>query len=144
MAVDIEQIEITFNGMINSIEEQLGNLYTNDKIDAEMYAKVIAGVMQSTLQLATQSVQQQPTLDVQETKAAADTAFVKKQDYELSASVEQNNKTKSLMVYADMIGTMGAGSLTITSDMWAVLFEMIHDLNSDATIPANPEANKAT
>ena len=101
-----------------------------------MYAKVFASLMQPTMQLATSTVQQQPVLDAQVAKTEADTSFVGTQETELSASVTFNNKIKALDSYSDMIGTMGAGSLVISEDMFTAFFNMVGALNGD--MGANP------
>ena len=88
------------------------------------------------MQLATSTTQQQPVLDAQVAKTNADTAFVIEQDTQLAASVVFNNKIKALDSYSDMIGTMGAGSLSISTDMWTAFFNMVGDLNS--SMGANP------
>ena len=66
-------------------------------------------------------------------KLAADTLFTARQTFELSRSVEFNNQIKALDSYADMIGTMGAGGLVISGDMWDTFFALIKSLN-DATV----------
>lgn len=53
---------------------------------------------------------------------------------ELISSVIFNNKIKSLDAYSDMIGTLGAGSLAISTDMWTAFFDMVADIyNSKET-----------
>lgn len=80
----------------------------------------------------------------QELKVDADTAFVKTQEAELSDSVVYNNKIKALDAYADMIGTMGAGSLDVSDAMWTTLFDMIAGLNGDASTPSDTNVGKLT
>lgn len=75
-------------------------------------------------------------IDKQVLKLVKDTSFVAQQTVELTRSVEFNNKIKSLNSYGNMIGTMGAGGLVISSDMWRAFFDMIRGLNANVT--ANP------
>ena len=142
MAVDTVEIGTVFSSMMGNINTELNTLYTNKVIDAEIYAKVISSLTQSIMQLATQTVQQQPQVDATVEKLIADKLFTQTQEIELSSSVIFNNKIKALDSYADMIGTMGAGSLVISSDMWTTFFEMISGLNSDASTPSSTTISK--
>lgn len=81
--------------------------------------------------------------DKQALKLIADTLFVEKQTLELGNSVLFNNNIKALDSYADMIGTMGAGGLVISSDMWSKFFAMVQSLNESGVAPANPTVVKA-
>lgn len=144
MAVNTTEIDTVFTSMMGSVKNRLDVYYDETIIDSEVYAKVLAGIMQSTLQLATQTVQQQPVLDSQVDKTAADTAFVDTQKAELTASVGFNNKIKALDSYSDMIGTMGAGSLVVSSDMWSKYFSMVQDLNNAGSLPTNTVIDKLT
>ena len=143
MAVATLEITTVFTGMMDAVQAKLDAFYTDDKLDAEMYSKVVASMMASTLQLATQTVQQQPVLDGQVLKTEKDTLFVEKQTLELGNSVGFNNKIKALTTYADTIGAIGQGGLVPTADMWRTLFLMINDLNSTATIPTDTTITKA-
>jgi len=79
---------------------------------------------------------QKTFIDNQVLKLIKDTSFVAQQTIELTRSVEFNNKIKSLNSYGNMIGTMGAGGLVISSDMWIAFFDMVRGLNANVT--ANP------
>ena len=136
MAVATTEILALYDSLIAKHVAQLDAKYAADSIDSEMYAKIFASLLQPTMQLATQTVQQQPVLDAQVLKTQADTEFVGTQETELSNSVTFNNKIKALDSYGDMIGTMGAGSLIISTDMWTAFFNMVGDLNS--SMGANP------
>ena len=81
--------------------------------------------------------------DQQVLKLIADTAFVQKQTLELGNSVIFNNNIKALDSYADMIGTMGAGGLVISSDMWSKFFAMVHALNENGAVPTSTTIVKA-
>ena len=142
MAVNTTDIGTVFSSMMGNINTELTTLYTAKVIDAEIYAKVISSLTQSIMQLATQTVQQQPQVDATVEKLIADKLFTQTQEIELSNSVIFNNKIKALDSYADMIGTMGAGSLVISTNMWTTFFEMISGLNSDATIPSSTTISK--
>ena len=78
-------------------------------------------------------------------KLTEDTAFVGEQKTQLTASVGFNNKLKTLNSYGNMIGTMGAGGLVISDDMWVVFFDMIKGLNSNVSgVPSNTTVVKKT
>ena len=80
---------------------------------------------------------QQTTETKRQDKLVADTSFVDTQKAELIASVTWNNKIKALDSYADMIGTMGAGGLKISSAMWTKFFSMVQELHSSGTAPTD-------
>ena len=134
MAVDIAGIQAHFTTTIGLMQGKLDTFYDDDKMDSELYAKTIAGLITANMQLSAQAVQQEPITDAQVSKLNADATFVATQTTELGNSVGFNNKIKALTTYADMIGTMGAGGLVISSDMWNTLFAMIANLNSNGTI----------
>ncbi len=144
MAVNTSEITTVFNSMIGDIKAALDTEYDAKRLTSDLYAKALVASMQQTMQLATSTVQQQPVLDAQVTKTTADTAFVTTQDTELSNSVGFNNKIKALDAYGDMIGTMGAGSLNISTDMWSTFFAMVNDLNAAGPIPASTTVTKLT
>jgi len=144
MSVNTTEILSVYDSMIGKMVATLDDQYDNERINSDMYGKALISVMQSTMALATQSVQQQPVLDGQVAKTDADTAFVETQDTELSNSVTFNNMIKALDSYSDMIGTMGAGSLVVSTDMWTKYFEMVQVLNSSGDIPASTTIDKLT
>jgi len=88
--------------------------------------------------------------DKQLGKLDAEIAFTNTQKDELIASVSWNNKIKSLDSYADMIGTMGAGGLKITTSMWTYFFNMVSNLHNGInsqtglTNPSDTTITKAT
>ena len=136
MAVSTTEIEALYDSLMAKHIAKLDAQFDAERINGDMYAKVFASLMQPTMQLATSTVQQQPVLDAQVAKTEADTSFVGTQETELSASVTFNNKIKALDSYSDMIGTMGAGSLVISEDMFTAFFNMVGALNGD--MGANP------
>ena len=77
--------------------------------------------------------EQEELLQKQIAKLVADTSFVTAQEEELRASVIFNNKIKALDSMGEMIGTMGAGGLVISTDMWSFYFLMIRELKSSKT-----------
>jgi len=131
MAVNTVEIEALYDSMMAKHSEQLNAQFDAERISSDLYAKAFVSLMQQTMQLATTTTQQQPVLEAQVEKTIADTAFVGTQETELSNSVTYNNKIKALDAYGDMIGTMGAGSLVISTEMWTALFNMIGALNTD-------------
>ena len=136
--IEVDDVEITslYDSLMTKHITRLDAQFDAERINSDMYAKVFASLMQPTMQLATSTVQQQPVLDAQVAKTEADTSFVGTQETELSASVTFNNKIKALDSYSDMIGTMGAGSLVISEDMFTAFFNMVGALNGD--MGANP------
>lgn len=144
MAVNTTEIMTVYDTMIAKIKSTLDAEFDANRLTSDLYAKALISAMQQTLQLATSTVQQQPVLDAQVSKTNADTAFTTTQDTELTNSVTYNNKIKALDSYSDMIGTMGAGSLTISTDMWSTYFSMVNDLNTAGSIPASTTISKLT
>ena len=143
MAVDTDAILVVYDALIGRMITTLDEQFDNERLDGPLYAKALISVMQQTMQLSTSTTQQQPVLDAQVLKTEADTSFVGTQETELSASVIFNNKIKALDSYSDMIGTMGAGSLTISTDMFTAFFNMVGDLNSSMGVnPTDTTINK--
>jgi len=137
MAVNTVETLSVYNSMIAEMKVTLDAEFDANRLNDDLYAKALVSLIQQTMQLAATTVQQQPMIDAQVLKTDADTAFTSTQDTELVRSVGFNNQIKALDSYSDMIGTMGAGSLNISTDMWSTLFAMINDLNSAGTIPAD-------
>ena len=143
MAVNTTEINAVYDSLIAKMKTTLDTEYDNERIKGDMYAKALLSLMQSTMQLSATTVQQQPVLDAQVLKTNADTSFVGTQETELVNSVTYNNKIKALDAYGDMIGTMGAGSLVISTDMFTSFFNMVGGLNSDmGTNPADTTITK--
>lgn len=142
MAVDQTGILALYDAIIARHKVKLDAEFDAQRISSDLYAKALVSLLHQTMQLATTTVQQQPMLEGQIAKTAADTAFVGTQETELSNSVIFNNKIKALDSYGDMIGTMGAGSLVISTDMWSSFFAMVDDLNSAAGIPTSTTVTK--
>lgn len=142
MAVDTAATLALYDSFVARHKTILDAEYDLQRINSDFYAKALVALLQSSMQLATTTVQQQPMLDAQVLKTSADTAFVTTQETELSASVIFNNKIKALDSYGDMIGTMGAGSLSISTDMWTSFFGMVNDLNSSSGIPTSTTITK--
>lgn len=142
MAVNVTETLSVYNSMITEMKATLDAEFDANRLQSDLYAKALVSIMQQTMQLATSTVQQQPILDGQKLKTEADTAFTIEQDTQLAASVTFNNKIKALDSYGDMIGTMGAGSLSISTDMWTTFFQMVSGLNTDASTPASTTVTK--
>lgn len=149
MAVDTTSILTLYDSMIAKMKATIDAEFDANRLTSDLYAKALLSLMQQTMALATQTVQQQPNidkqllmLDAQIAKTNADTSFVGTQETELSNSVTYNNKIKALDAYGDTIGTMGAGSLNISTDMWTTYFNMIYDLNTSGTVPTDKTVNK--
>ena len=142
MAVNVTETLSVYNSMITEMKATLDAEFDANRLQSDLYAKALVSIMQQTMQLATSTVQQQPILDGQKLKTEADTAFTIEQDVQLAASVTFNNKIKALDSYGDMIGTMGAGSLSISTDMWTTFFQMVSGLNTDASTPTSTTVTK--
>ncbi len=142
MAVDTVSTLALYNAMIAEHKVILDAELADQRIQSDLYAKALISLMHQTMQLATSTTQQQPMLEAQIAKTDADTLFVGTQDDELTNSVLFNNKIKALDSYGDMIGTMGAGSLVISTDMWSSFFAMVNDLNSSSGIPTSTTVTK--
>lgn len=144
LIVDTAEVDRVFEAFMTTEKATLDAFFEASEVPSELYSKVLASALNTTMQLAVSTVQQQPVLDGQVAKTDADTAFVGTQREELSNSVLFNNQIKALDAYSDAIGTMGAGSLVISEDMWTKYFDMIQELNDAGVIPANTTINKLT
>jgi hypothetical protein len=142
MAVDQTGILALYDAIIARHKAKLDAEFDSQRISSDLYSKALVSLLHQSMQLATTTVQQQPMLDAQIAKTEADTSFVGTQETELSNSVIFNNKIKALDSYGDMIGTMGAGSLVISTDMWTSFFAMVDDLNSSSGIPTSTTVTK--
>jgi len=172
MAVNTTEVSNVFASMMADIKTVLNAEFDANRLTSDLYAKGLLSTIQQTMQLATSQVQQQPLIDAQVAKTNADEAlalnqstqltnqkqlidaqvaktnadeaFALNQSTQLTNSVDFNNKIKALGSYSDMIGTMGAGTLLITTDMWTAYFNMVSDLNSAMGVnPANTTVTKA-
>jgi len=74
-------------------------------------------------------------------KMIAETSFIDEQETQLINSVEYNNKIKALASLADVYGTFGAGGLTMSANMWEVLFKIVNDLATVA-VPTSTTVSK--
>lgn len=142
MAVDTVSTLALYNSFVSEHKTILDAEYDSERINKDFYGKALVALLQHSMQLATTTTQQQPMIDAQVAKTNADTSFVGTQETELSNSVLFNNKIKALDSYGDMIGTMGAGSLVISTDMWTAFFNMVNDLNSSSGIPTSTTISK--
>jgi len=142
---------VIIGAMANSAKA-LEVLKRNELMDKQIQTEVnkALDVISSTAVRDAQSAQdiinkqaQKILIDKQVLKLVEDTLFTAQQKAELIRSVDFNNKIKALDSYADMIGTMGAGGLIVSSNMWSTLFKMINDLNNAATIPESTTVVKA-
>jgi len=131
-----------YQEMMGLISGALDDRYYQIKLDPELYDKVIASVTEDTLKLASDIVQQQPTADAAVEKALADAEFVQTQIDELADSILDNRRIKAMGAYSDLVGTLGAGGLTVTQDMWTSMYLMILGLNDAGTLPADADVTK--
>ena len=142
---DIEQtigtfatdVTANYDALFVKISATLAAEFDADRLTGDTYGMVVAKSIQSAITAAIDMAKQEVLLDEQEellqkqiTKLVADTSFVGTQEAELIASVKYNNQIKAIDSMGDMIGTMGAGSLVISTDMWAFYFLLIRELVS--------------
>ena len=142
---DTEQILGTFDDNVTANYDilmakamaTLDTEYDKERIVGDRYAMIVGSLIKSTIDQSIEMAKQEILLDEQEEllqkqidKLVADKLFVETQTTELTESVNFNNKIKALDSMGDMIGTMGAGSLTITEEMWTFYFNMIRELVS--------------
>lgn len=126
-----------YDSIMAKINTTLTTEYDADRVTGDKYAMIVAQSIQLALSSSIDMVKQETLLDEQEellqkqiAKLVADTTFVSTQTQELSDSVLYNNRIKAIDSMGDMIGTMGAGGLVISTDMWAFYFLMIRELVS--------------
>jgi len=131
------------------IDKQVLDIVSGTSLKDEQAAKVTAEttltdskdaeVLADTIRKDAMNTKQLSLIDNQILKLIEDTLFVATQETELTNSVGYNNKIKALDSYSDMIGTIGAGGLTIDAPMWVTYFEMVNGLNSDGSTPSSTD-----
>lgn len=131
-----------YDTLIGKVIATLTAEYDASRLTGDTYARVLAQAIPAVLQASLQTATQEHLIDEQEELLVAQKELAQEQKTQLIASVTYNNKIKALDSYGDMIGTMGAGSLVISTDMWTTLFEMINDLNSSASMPTSTTVSK--
>lgn len=78
-------------------------------------------------------------------KITAEIAYLIEQKTQLTASVGHNNVIKALDAYASTLGTIGAGGLGVSTEMWSVYYGMISSLtNIDAPASGSISVTKIT
>ena len=90
------------------------------------------------------AVLQGTLLSKQATKLTADTALVGAQEDAITQQVIDNRKIKVFDTLGETYGTVGAGGLTVSADMWSKFFTLGADLaaTSGFTIPASTTVSK--
>ena len=124
------------------------------------YAKGLTNCIMPMLNLAVQTAQQQPTLsqryneavagqnarvqnivkqglvlDKQASKLDQDIQLVTAQAQAIGDQVIDNRRIKIMQTLGDTYSTMAANTLTVSSDMWKVLFDKISELDT-ISVPA--------
>ena len=89
------------------------------------------------------AVKQGVLLDKQATKLDADTGLVNTQAQAIEEQVIDNRRIKMIQVMGDTYGTVGAGGLTVSADMWTTFFTKLNDLDT-ISIPASKAVTKVT
>jgi hypothetical protein len=77
------------------------------------------------------------------TKIQNEAAYIKQQDDQLVAEVENNKKIRVLNSIGDLYGTQGAGGLTPSDDMWSYLFNIAAGL-AGGTAPTDTAVTKVS
>jgi len=80
-------------------------------------------------------------LDKQSLKLDADKALVEAQEDAITQQVIDNRKIKVFDTLGETYGTVGAGGLTVSSEMWTTFFALGADL-SDFTAPTTTTVTK--
>ena len=133
--IDTSLIDRVYTELMELMVTTLNERYYQIKLDPELYDKVIASVTEDTLKVAATIVQQQLSINGQLTKLDADISFIVEQEQSLTDSVLDNRRIKAMKSYADLIGTLGAGGLTVTTEMWTTMYRMILGLNDSGSEP---------
>jgi len=90
------------------------------------------------------NAQKQGTLlDKQATKLDADKRLVDAQEDAIIQQVIDNRNIKVLQVLGDTFGTVGAGGLTVSADMWQSMFGLANTIAS-TTVPTSTTVTKVT
>lgn len=87
------------------------------------------------------AVKQGTLLTKQATKLDADTSLVNTQAQAIEEQVIDNRRIKMIQVMGDTYGTVGAGGLTVSADMWTTFFTKLNDLDT-ISIPASKAITK--
>ena len=91
------------------------------------------------------AVKQGTLLDKQITKLEADTALVGAQEDAITQQVIDNRKIKVIDAMGEAYGTVSAGGLTVSADMWTKWFNFIFTLDpSIGTAPTSVAITKVT
>lgn len=138
-----DRVSANYDVLMAKVVATLDTEFAKNNITGDKTANVIAQMIQPVIMASIEMSKQEVLLDEQEALLQAQTNLAAEQKNQLTNSVTYNNKIKALDSYGDMIGTMGAGGLVISSDMWTAFFNMVSGLNSDmGTNPASTTVTK--
>jgi len=87
------------------------------------------------------ALKQGQLLDKQVIKLDADTSLVTAQENAITQQVIDNRKIKVFDTLGETYGTVGAGGLTVSANMWATFFSLGADL-ADITSPTSTTVTK--
>lgn len=76
-------------------------------------------------------------------KTNAEASYIDEQETQLINSVSFNNEIKVFETLGDTYGTIGAGGLTVSSDMWSTYFTLANTL-ANATVPTSTTVSVVT
>lgn len=98
MAVDIVGITNLYDSLATNILSKYDNLYTNDKIDAETYAKLVGESMTALQKIAVDAVQNQELLDKQVESESARKLNIEKdtETKERNTIINENQSVKDI------------------------------------------------
>ena len=157
MAVDITGIGTLYDSLEGKAKITLDEQWNLGRLTGSDYAQVLSGSINTAMQIAVRTVQNQPIVDGQVAQAAenlklsqdthaskvslaknqsdkvlADIGLITAQKDGIIQQVIDNRKIKALNSLANTYGTFGAGGLTLSADMWTTYFNLASDLSGVA------------
>ena len=168
MAVDITGIEALYDSLEGKAKITLDEQWNLGRLTGSDYAQVLSGSINTAMQVAVRTVQNQPIIDGQVAQAAenlllsqdthaskvslaknqsdkiiSDIGLINAQKDGIIQQVIDNRKIKTLNSLANTYGTFGAGGLTMSSDMWTAYFDLAADL-SGITAPTGTTVSRVS
>ena len=156
--IDLKQAQITSLGIEDTIKQakHQDDLVTSAKqrsvLDAQILTinedtnlkkEQIIDRQQKRQKEIENMLEQTALLVTQKLKLQADTSYVETQEEKLIEQVEHNKLIKAMDSMSEMLGTVCAGGLVPSSDMWKVYFTLNKNL-STVELPNNTTVVKAS
>lgn len=138
-----------FDTIIKAVNGNIKVEYDNGRITGPAYAQVYLSSMNNAMNLAMQFLLRERQTELQLEKAEEELRLQRDtHDYRVQLSEEQvlkaeeerkalnqsvidNRKIRALDSLADTFGTFGAGGLTLSPEMWGVMFGLVADLAAE-------------